>query len=68
MKHLACTRLKYFREKANLTQAALAALVDVEPADIVDYENGRAEPQMQTYAKLAYALSVSTDELTVFED
>ncbi len=68
MKRLAAARLKYFREKANMTPTGLASLAGVTPADIIDYEKGRAEPTLQTYAKMAHALAVSTDELTVFED
>ncbi len=68
MRNLAMARLKYHREKAGFTPAELAALLDVSPADIIDFEKGRAEPTMEMYITLAHLYSTSIDELIVFEE
>ncbi|MBQ7793256.1 MAG: helix-turn-helix transcriptional regulator [Clostridia bacterium] len=67
MSHLTAKRLKYYREKARMSPAELAALIGVEPTDIIDYETGRVVPDMRIYFKLSHVLDISTDELLVFE-
>ncbi len=61
-------RLKLYREKAELSPAELAALVGVTPADIIDYEKGRALPSMEIFKRISHVCDVSTDELLVFQE
>jgi transcriptional regulator with XRE-family HTH domain len=55
-------RLKEFREKAGLTQAALAQATGLSLGVVRDYEQGRKEPALRSAFKLAGALGVSVEE------
>jgi transcriptional regulator with XRE-family HTH domain len=55
-------RLKELREKAGLTQAALAQATGLSLGVIRDYEQGRKEPALRSAFKLAEALGVSVEE------
>ena len=51
-------QLKFYRERARLTQAQLSEKSGVHPVQICFYETGRVKkPQSKTVAKLAAALS-----------
>jgi len=56
-------RIKSEREKAALTQAALAELVGVSRKTINTVENGVFTPSATLAIKLAQALSVPVEEL-----
>jgi putative transcriptional regulator len=55
-------RLKELREKAGLTQAALAQATGLSLGVVRDYEQGRKEPALRSAFKLAEALGVSVEE------
>jgi len=56
-------RIKSEREKASLTQAALAELVGVSRKTINTVENGVFTPSATLAIKLAQALGVSVEQL-----
>jgi putative transcriptional regulator len=56
-------RIKIEREKAELTQAALAELVGVSRKTINTVENGVFTPSATLAIKLAQALGISVEEL-----
>jgi len=56
-------KIKSEREKASLTQAALAELVGVSRKTINTVENGVFTPSATLAIKLAQALSVPVEEL-----
>ena len=56
-------RIKIEREKAELTQAALAELVGVSRKTINTVENGVFTPSATLAIKLAQALETSVEEL-----
>lgn len=58
-------RIKTAREKKNMTQEDLAALIDISPAHISVIERGTKIPRIDTFAAIANALGVSADELLV---
>lgn len=51
------------RAKAGLSQADLAAMINVSPSTIGMYEQGRREPSLSILASLAKALGVTADYL-----
>jgi transcriptional regulator with XRE-family HTH domain len=55
--------LKFLRKRAGLTQAALAEQLGVNRPVIGAYEEGRAEPRLQTLKHLAHFFKVSVDDL-----
>jgi len=55
-------RLKDLRNKAGLTQTALAEKSGVSQSQISNYEAGRWHSTWETVCKLAKALGVSTEE------
>ena len=55
--------IKKYREKANLTQEALAAKLYVERSTIAKWESGQAKPRADTLMKLAAVLGCTVDEL-----
>ncbi|MEE0944128.1 MAG: helix-turn-helix transcriptional regulator [Clostridia bacterium] len=61
-------RLKIYREKAGLSPAELAALIGVDPIDIIDFEKGRKLPNMDQFAKISHACDITTDELLIFQE
>ena len=56
-------RIAIMRQKAGLSQAALAAKVHVSTSTIGMYEQGRREPAMSILVRIAQELHVSTDFL-----
>ena len=58
-------RIKAARERKNMTQEDLAALIDISPAHISVIERGTKIPRIDTFAAIANALGVSADELLV---
>lgn len=56
-------RIREGREKANLSQKALAERVGVSGAAINQYEHGKKTPSSVVLARLAVELGVSTDFL-----
>jgi Zn-dependent peptidase ImmA (M78 family)/transcriptional regulator with XRE-family HTH domain len=50
-------RLRLARESRGLLKKDLAALVEISPASITQYETGRSRPSPSTMARLALALS-----------
>ena len=56
-------RIKSEREKASLTQAALAELVGVSRKTINTVENGVFTPSTTLAIKLAHALGLSVEQL-----
>lgn len=61
-------RLKTIREESNLTQDDLAEMLDVGSLQINRYENGKTIPNADVVAKLALALSISSDYLLGLTD
>ena len=57
------SRIALMRQKAGLSQAALAAKIHVSPSAIGMYEQGRREPSTSILALIARELQVSTDYL-----
>lgn len=57
--------LKTAREKKNLTQEDLAALVDISPTHVSVIERGTKIPRMDTFVAIANVLEVSADSLLV---
>ena len=56
-------RLKALRQKAELTQAALAARLDMAPAQLGQLEQGAiVDPRWSTVCRLADALAVDVGE------
>lgn len=55
--------LRGYRAKADLSQAQLAELVDVDAQSIKNWENGDYMPSLRTTVKLADVLGVSIDQL-----
>jgi transcriptional regulator with XRE-family HTH domain len=55
-------KLKELRERAGLTQAALAQSSGLSLGVIRDYEQGKKEPALRSAFKLAEALGVLVDE------
>lgn len=53
------------RSKRGLTQAQLAAAIDVSQPRIARIERGEANPRLITLSRLAHALGVSLSELLV---
>lgn len=58
-------RLKYFRNRAELTQAELAQRIGFNRATYANWEIGRSEPDISSLAKIAAACRVSLDLLAV---
>lgn len=58
-------RIKAAREKKNLTQEDLAALVEISPTHVSVIERGTKIPRMDTFVAIANVLEVSADSLLV---
>lgn len=63
MKNTFATNLKYFRERAGLSQSALAKIIEVTPATIGLYEQGRRQPNFEIEEKIADYFNVDLDTL-----
>lgn len=68
MKRIRGDRVRLTREELNLTQDELANLIGAGVQQINRYENLKTEPDADTVARLATALSVSTDYLLGLTD
>jgi len=62
------TRIKYFREQQNMTQAELAKLVGIRRETIVHLENGRYNPSLKLGMDISKIFHVSVEELFEFTD
>ena len=58
-------RIKAAREKKNLTQEDLAALIDISPTHVSVIERGTKIPRVDTFVAIANVLEVSADSLLV---
>lgn len=58
-------RIRAAREKKNLTQEDLAALVDLSPTHVSVIERGTKVPRVDTFVAIANVLEVSADSLLV---
>lgn len=56
-------RIKKTREERALKQANLASSAKIDQTSLSRYENGKQEPNLETFARLAQALNVSADYL-----
>lgn len=56
-------RLKDLREAAEMTQAKLAELANMDPSAVAHLEAGRRKPSFHNIRRLAKALNISTDDL-----
>lgn len=56
-------RIREAREKANLTQVALAKMVNVTQGAVTQWEHGATMPKLPTLVKLSTALNVSIEYL-----
>jgi transcriptional regulator with XRE-family HTH domain len=61
-------RLKELREKAGLSQAALAELAGMNRFGIAKLEQGAREPSWSTVQAIARALGVSCEAFANFQD
>lgn len=61
-------RIKYLREKSNLSQRQLAILLNVEPATVSRYELNIRVPNIKTVKQLAIIFNVTTDYLLGIEN
>ncbi|WAI02576.1 helix-turn-helix transcriptional regulator [Methanogenium organophilum] len=62
------TRMKEFRARMGMTQAALAEAVGVRRETIVFLEKGKYNPSLRLAWQVASALETSIDELFLFGD
>lgn len=60
-------RIKYLREKSNLSQRQLAILLNVEPATVSRYELNIRVPNIKVVKQLALIFNVTTDYLLGIE-
>jgi transcriptional regulator with XRE-family HTH domain len=56
-------RLKEAREKAGLTQTKLAELLDINPAEISQYESDKRTPRWDKFNKILDILDITADYL-----
>lgn len=56
--------LKSYRKEANLSQKALAQMLNVSQSTVAMWESGKNSPEYNTLVKLASILNVSIDYLT----
>lgn len=62
------TRIKEYRAKFNLTQDALAEMVDARRETIIRIEKGQYNPSLKLAMDIAKVFQVSVEELFVFEE
>lgn len=58
-----CVRIKYLREKHQMSQSELAAILNISPSTQGMYEQGRRFPSIETIVKMAGLFGVSLDYL-----
>ncbi len=56
-------RISYLRNKAGLSQSKLAMAVGVHRPTINQIESGRANPQLETLARIAQGIGVEVEDL-----
>lgn len=56
-------KLKYLREKENLTREQLAGALDITYSTLSKYETNKRQPDFETLRKIALFFNVSTDYL-----
>lgn len=56
-------RIKEIRERQNIKQKTLAAIIKIAPNTLSQYETEKREPDLKTTKKIAEALNVSVDYL-----
>lgn len=57
--------LKYFREKANLTQAQLADKIGISRSALAMWETGKTEPDISTLNRISDILNVPVNHLLI---
>jgi len=62
------TKMKEYRAKFNLTQDALAEMVDARRETIIRIEKGLYNPSLKLAMDIAKVFQVSVEELFVFEE
>ncbi|MCW4018328.1 MAG: helix-turn-helix transcriptional regulator [Candidatus Bathyarchaeota archaeon] len=62
------TKMKEYREKAGITQEALADKVDVTRQTILFLEKGKYNPSLRLAYKISHTLNATIEELFSFED
>lgn len=60
-------RIRTLRQERKLSLRDLAFKIGMEPSNLSVIENGKSNPQLLTYAKIAAALHVSLKELFDFD-
>ena len=60
--------MKEYRAKFNLTQDALAEMVDARRETIIRIEKGQYNPSLKLAMDIAKVFQVSVEELFVFEE
>ena len=53
-------KIKYFRERSDITQSGLAELSGIHPVSIRKYETNKMQPQLPQIERIASALGVSS--------
>ena len=62
------TKIKEYREKENMKQSELAALIGVRRETIVHLENGRYNPSLKLAMDIAKVFHTTVEELFEFTD
>ena len=58
-----CVQIKHYREKLGMEQQELAKLINVSPAAISNWENGRARPDINLLPDICGALCITLYDL-----
>ncbi len=61
-------KLEELRKKSNLSQTELGKILNLSQKAISRYENGTAEPDLQTLKKIANFFNVSIDYLLDYKE
>ncbi|MBR1750882.1 MAG: helix-turn-helix transcriptional regulator [Ruminococcus sp.] len=61
-KYLA-VNIKYYREKMGVSQAELAARLNVRQPSVANYEAGKTKPETEKLLELATIFGVTVDQL-----
>ena len=61
------SRIRLLRKERSMSLRDLAYSIGMEPSNLSVIENGKSNPQLLTYAKIAAALELSLKELFDFE-
>jgi DNA-binding XRE family transcriptional regulator len=62
------TKIRQYREKAGLTQSALAEMVGARRETIVHLENGKYNPSLKLAMDIVAVFHVTVEELFTFTD